>query len=1008
MAKYALLIGVSNYQHHDAIAASPTALSDVKAMEKILTHPDMGGFAEVMPVFDPDRMAMEEAIEEFFRKCHPQDLAVLFYSGRGVQDEVGRPYFTTHSTRTTAEGQLVRSTAVPASSVQALIGGRSSQQQVIILDCGFSHNQDSSQVPTAQFHQPNGNLTQDGNGIHRGDRLTPSNGTHQIVPSMPNPVVPLPQLAASSGGAQPISSGSASSESVAQDYGFVTTLKQQLGLQGRVILLGEGSLSTATNSDLSPYTHYLIEGITSGAADQNGDAEVSVRELHDYARRHVQAEIPTAHPELIAVRDEDCEINLARVPLIDPGRRYREQVEHYMSDGRISPVARVILDRQRVKLDLPTAQALSIENEVLRPYREHADNLLRYRKALTAALELSYPLSQTLVDELKDLQALLELTDAELEPIQQAVMRPYVEQAETHQQHVQQYTAAFREAIAQSYPVSNTVRQTLAALQRSLQLTDPDVADIEARLIAADQQRREQYRANLRQLEKEWLAEVQTQYPPAPETLLQFEKRQHSLGIQPTDAEAIRQAVFREIEAQHAQYRRKLEQYRTGFLEAIAHSPILDKPTRDHLHQLQANLELNDNDIIQIEQQAIAQRDTVHRKHANLERYRQEYARSIQEEYPLSEASQQNLKRIQENLQLSDEDVLPIQRQLAAQAEAQRQHSHKRLDHYQHEFAAAIAKEFPLSDATRQRLDQAWQAAGLKEQDVRQIEYVLEGEVKAEREQYTIRLHEFERAYSEAARTHYPLPIQERDRIIALAQTLEIKSEDVMQIEANTALAYEAPVNPPTPPAEPEAATTPDAPSAESAPAPESSTEASRSDDLVSTVNVDYSILRDLLQEGRWREADSETLRVMLQATRREQEDWLSPESLLALPCVDLHTIDKLWSSHSNGYFGFSAQARIYNTLNASLRGNKRAVEFALLVKWMFKLGGVYPMFREYKQLDFHLPNQIGHLPALWYWRLSSMGSFMAGAGISGDRSYGGADMNMLANLMQRLKDCGL
>jgi Caspase domain len=44
MAKYALLIGVSEYQ--PGLNTLPGAVQDVKAMQRVLQHSDMGDFAE--------------------------------------------------------------------------------------------------------------------------------------------------------------------------------------------------------------------------------------------------------------------------------------------------------------------------------------------------------------------------------------------------------------------------------------------------------------------------------------------------------------------------------------------------------------------------------------------------------------------------------------------------------------------------------------------------------------------------------------------------------------------------------------------------------------------------------------------------------------------------------------------------------------------------------------------------------------------------------------------------
>ncbi|WP_293336512.1 serine/threonine-protein kinase [Microcoleus sp. CAWBG58] len=91
------------------------------------------------------------------------------------------------------------------------------------------------------------------------------------------------------------------------------------------------------------------------------------------------------------------------------------------------------------------------------------------------------------------------------------------------------------------------------------------------------------------------------------------------------------------------------------------------------------------------------------------------------------------------------------------------------------------------------------------------------------------------------------------------------------------------------------------------------STVAGVSVQLKSAMGVDYTRLRDLLAAGKWKEADGETLNVMLKAAKREKEGWfVDSESIENFPCDDLRTIDQLWVKYSQGRFGFSAQKRIW------------------------------------------------------------------------------------------------
>ncbi|MEH2009429.1 GUN4 domain-containing protein [Nostoc sp.] len=99
-------------------------------------------------------------------------------------------------------------------------------------------------------------------------------------------------------------------------------------------------------------------------------------------------------------------------------------------------------------------------------------------------------------------------------------------------------------------------------------------------------------------------------------------------------------------------------------------------------------------------------------------------------------------------------------------------------------------------------------------------------------------------------------------------------------------------------------------------------------DDLSSEKRVNYTRLRDLLAAGKWKEADEETLAVMLKASSREKEGWFDYESINNFPCTDLRTIDELWVKYSDGRFGFSIQKKIYLSVGGKADGRGEYDDF--------------------------------------------------------------------------------
>jgi hypothetical protein len=85
-----------------------------------------------------------------------------------------------------------------------------------------------------------------------------------------------------------------------------------------------------------------------------------------------------------------------------------------------------------------------------------------------------------------------------------------------------------------------------------------------------------------------------------------------------------------------------------------------------------------------------------------------------------------------------------------------------------------------------------------------------------------------------------------------------------------------------------------------------------------STVGVDYTILENLLAQGKWKEADKETGNVMLKVAGGEKDRDLIGEDIEKFPCTDLRTIDTLWVKYSKGRFGFSVQKRIWESVGVT------------------------------------------------------------------------------------------
>ncbi|MEH1780097.1 MAG: GUN4 domain-containing protein [Nostoc sp.] len=133
-------------------------------------------------------------------------------------------------------------------------------------------------------------------------------------------------------------------------------------------------------------------------------------------------------------------------------------------------------------------------------------------------------------------------------------------------------------------------------------------------------------------------------------------------------------------------------------------------------------------------------------------------------------------------------------------------------------------------------------------------------------------------------------------------------------------------------------------------------------DDLSSDKGVDYKRLRDLLKARRWKEADQETLAVMLKVANREKQGWLDTASITIFPCNDLRTIDQLWVKYSNGRYGFSVQKKIWLEVGKNEDAFYARIAWQITAKWFF--GG--NLSSRSRNLDLTAPE--GYLPFGMWW----------------------------------------
>lgn len=131
-----------------------------------------------------------------------------------------------------------------------------------------------------------------------------------------------------------------------------------------------------------------------------------------------------------------------------------------------------------------------------------------------------------------------------------------------------------------------------------------------------------------------------------------------------------------------------------------------------------------------------------------------------------------------------------------------------------------------------------------------------------------------------------------------------------------------------------------------------------------------YRRLKDLLSEGKFKEADGETTQVMLEVEGKTSQEELTPANITTYPTHVLQVIDQLWRRYSSDRFGFSLQLNIYQEGGGTFQSTIES-DFQVLSQAAFKFGWKDDPdkfgLRDYDAMDFSLSAPKGAFPMQWW-----------------------------------------
>ena len=234
MARRALILANEIF-NDPAIPSLQSPSHDGQRLSDLLARSDVGGYA-VEYVVNSNSVEARVAVQSFFRSAKAEDFNLLLISGHGIRDSQGHLHFATSDTR----NDLLAATSLDAAFVIKQMDLCAAAKQIAVIDTCFS-----------------------GAFVH----------------------------------------GMVSKSAVLRISRTDFDNAEIDNIRGRAVITASTHVQAANENKVdgltqSVFTRHFIEGISSGAADADGDGEISLPELFDYISAKLKAEGSVQTPRL--------------------------------------------------------------------------------------------------------------------------------------------------------------------------------------------------------------------------------------------------------------------------------------------------------------------------------------------------------------------------------------------------------------------------------------------------------------------------------------------------------------------------------------------------------------------------------------------------------------------------------------------------------------------------------------------------------------------------------------
>ncbi|MFG1816557.1 caspase family protein [Kribbella sp. NPDC049174] len=231
---------IANDQYDDpGLRALVAPAQDAAALAEVLADPSVGGF-EVQVLHNAAAQEIRFAVEDFFADRAPEDLLMLHFSCHGLKNAAGELFLAVADTKPTR----LASTAVAADFVNRQMADSRAQRIALFLDCCYG----------GAF--PRGMVVRAAGEAQVRDAFA---GQEQVGGGRGRVVV---------------------TASSAMEYAF------------------EGGQLASDASAPSVFTSAVVDGLSTGEADRDGDGWVGLTELVGYVTDRVHRVTPNQNPQM--------------------------------------------------------------------------------------------------------------------------------------------------------------------------------------------------------------------------------------------------------------------------------------------------------------------------------------------------------------------------------------------------------------------------------------------------------------------------------------------------------------------------------------------------------------------------------------------------------------------------------------------------------------------------------------------------------------------------------------